>query len=152
MNVSPILDSFTDTTIYGSLIAPATHTLYVGSTTSFDAWSDMHTIAGTRSTAPALGVWEGTDERVSLYPMCSGEDGYVADVARAIAAATGNDCVMVVRHATFTDSDTYRVTVTPADDGNRTIVNGQGYALTPDPRGPFVAWLAYSGVSGKQPI
>ena len=148
----PMLSTLTDTAVYGSTVLDVTHTLYVGSAASFDAWSDMHTIAGTRSTTPALGVWEGTDERVSMYPVSATDDGWVTGLASTIARVTGNVCVLVVRHATFTDGDTYRVTVTPADDGNRTIVNGQGYALTPDPRGPFVAWLAYSGVSGKQPI
>lgn len=144
--------------------------LYVGSTARHAAHTDdtaadyyLSQFPGTRSQR-VWGVWDGVTEDVAQYTVDLASDAHAQRVAVALAALTGNDCVLILRMTRDADSpaggmgnlSAYRVTPEGTTEGNRTLFSrsddefAYGVTYAPDREGSHVAFLAWNNgtVSG----
>lgn len=135
-------------------------TFYVGSTASHRAHLDDTAVAylaqhfpGRVTSYRVWGVWDGQTEDVAVFAVADLTDRVASRVAVALAALTGNDCVLYTRPATVQDDTRsldstahYRARWTEAATGNRTLLSQgdpDGLALTRDVTGSLVAVLAW---------
>lgn len=112
----------------------------------------------------AYGVWEGEAEQVAIYELRLPDDAAAQRIAYAVAVATGNDAVMVIRAVNPGERDAamssvrrFMVDVEYVTEGNRTLIAGEGsptliagvgdsegYRYVPSVKGWTVAFLVHS--------